>query len=731
MDISDHLMDGNVIDTTEMDPFVLDMRSPTAQTKHQNMLNGQRDAASRSPSFRQEVIPLPQKGMAHLPYSTSQTGLVYDVRMRFHVEVRPEVNQGVHPEDPRRIYAIYKELVDAGLVDDPNTVSLAPSVLARIPTRFVTKEEVCAVHSERHYEWVISLENWDNDLLHDAGQQMDSIYLSKNSPMCARLSAGGAIEACRGILNGHVKNAVAVIRPPGHHAEHDEPMGFCLFNNVPIAIKACQKEFGDKCRKVLILDWDVHHGNGVQQAFYNDPNVLYISLHVHQGGKFYPSGPAGDHLHCGEGAGLGKNINIPWRTAGMTDADYLLAFQRIVMPIAQDFDPDLVVVSAGFDAAEGDMLGKCHVSPAGYGHMTRMLMSLADGKIAVCLEGGYNLRSIAISALAVTRTLMGEPPGRVATTVPTPSAVDTIEEVLRQQAYYWPCLFPRNPSHRLKKLGSERMHDIVRDYQAAWLWENLEMSNLFIAHSKASRSFKNQVLATPNHSEARPLLVIFHDPPELTGETDPRTRELQLHNTWLTDSVKQYTQWAVDRGFAVIDINIPKHVTEPEDSHEYAAEADPQQRTDETESLAKYLWDNYIELSDSDHIFFMGVGQAYSSLIGFLKKNDRCREKLRKIIGFISDSCPLPSYKSATDDYLDRWYKDTSKIYVAADHYLWEKHKMKPPSRKWGSLQESDYNDMQEMLAYHHKEVTGILNAEINGWQPSDVPIVVASEVEM
>ncbi|KAG9653006.1 hypothetical protein KCU69_g16701, partial [Aureobasidium melanogenum] len=102
MDISDHLMDGNVIDTTEMDPFVMDMRSPTTQTKHQNMLNGQRDAASRSPSFRQEVIPLPQKGMAHLPYSTSQTGLVYDVRMRFHVEVRPEVNQGVHPEDPRR-----------------------------------------------------------------------------------------------------------------------------------------------------------------------------------------------------------------------------------------------------------------------------------------------------------------------------------------------------------------------------------------------------------------------------------------------------------------------------------------------------------------------------------------------------------------------------------------------------------------------------------------------------
>lgn len=180
----------------------------------------------------------------------------------------------------------------------------------------------------------------------------------------------------------------------------------------------------------------------------------------------------------------------------MTDADYLLAFQQIVMPIAQDFNPDLVVVSAGFDAAEGDMLGKCHVSPAGYGHMTRMLMSLADGKVAVCLEGGYNLRSIAISALAVTRTLMGEPPGRIATMIPTPSAVDTVEEVLRQQSCFWPCLFRKNPSERLKKLKGERLHDIVRDYQAAWLWENLGMSSLFIAHSKASKSFRNQVLAT-------------------------------------------------------------------------------------------------------------------------------------------------------------------------------------------------------------------------------------------
>lgn len=374
---------------------------------------------------------------------------------------------------------------------------------------------------------------WPNDLLCEQGPQMDSIYLSKNSGMCARLSAGGAIEACRAIWNDQIKNVIAVIRPPGHHAEHDEPKGFCFFNNVPIAAKACQKEFPERCRKVMILDWDVHHGNGVQEAFYDDPNVLYISLHVHKDGSFYPAGNYGDHLHCGEGRGLGRNVNIPWKTAGMTDGDYLYAFQQIVMPIAQDFDPDMVIVSAGFDAAEGDMLGLCHVSPAGYAHMTHALMSLAGGKLAVCLEGGYNLRSIAVSALAVTRTLMGEPPDRLASIEPTPSGVDTVQLVRRTQSKFWPCLFPRNPAEQLKAEGAVRMHDIIRDWQKNVLFENYSMSSLFIARTKLSKSFENQVLATPDYTEDRPLLIIFHDPPDIKGEPHPRTQKLELHNAYL------------------------------------------------------------------------------------------------------------------------------------------------------------------------------------------------------
>ena len=312
---------------------------------------------------------------------------------------------------------------------------------------------------------------------------------------CASLSCGGAIEACCAVVAGQVKNAIAVIRPPGHHAEHDKPGGFCFFNNVCVAARVCQNTFGNACRKIFILDWDVHHGNGVQQAFESDPNVLYISLHVHKNGQFYPPGNYGDHLHCGIEPGLGKNINIPWPTHGMRDADYLYAFQQVVMPVAQEFDPDLVIISAGFDAAEGDMLGACHISPAGFAHMTHMLMSLANGKVVVCLEGGYNLAAIAKSACAVTRTLMGEPPDRITDLIPSKVGVETVELVKRTQSAYWKCLYPKDQYQKRMHRGGERLHDLLRKVQAYEWMDAYKMVPLWINHERFSKSFENQVLA--------------------------------------------------------------------------------------------------------------------------------------------------------------------------------------------------------------------------------------------
>jgi histone deacetylase 6 len=160
-------------------------------------------------------------------------------------------------------------------------------------------------------------------------------------------------------------------------------------------------------------------------------------------GRFYPSGNDGAMDKVGLWAGEGKNVNIPWPTKGMGDGDYMYAFQHVVMPIGMEFDPDLVIVAAGFDAAAGDELGGCFVSPACYAHMTHMLMSLANGKVAVCLEGGYNFAAISKSALEVTRTLMGEPPDRLYATQATDIAIQTVEQVRQIQSRYWNCLVPK------------------------------------------------------------------------------------------------------------------------------------------------------------------------------------------------------------------------------------------------------------------------------------------------
>jgi histone deacetylase 6 len=519
MDLADTMMHDGDVEIVSSTEFI----AAPSSFENGSLSNGAIGAASGAlkpdgvkgdkDSLDYDIIPLkdgpkPPK-FEHLPYATAQTGLIYDVRMRFHVEAIP-AEDDVHPEDPRRIHAIFEAFVQAGLAWRESTSGpLTDYYMGRIDARMVTEQEVLLVHTKAHWDWVQSLssrtaDELDEYMQHPGQTRLDSVYLSPSTPYCAALSAGGAIEACRATLLGKVKNVFAIIRPPGHHAEREDAKGFCFFDNVSIATKACQREFGSACRKVLILDWDVHHGNGIQQANYDDPNVLYISLHVHEHGRFYPElsyrdgrGPYGDHLHCGEGAGLGRNVNIPWSQKGMGDADYIYAFQQVIMPIATEFDPDLVIIAAGFDAAEGDMLGGCKVTPAGYAHMTHMLMSLAGGKLAVCLEGGYNLDSIARSATAVSRTLMGQPPDRLEHTNPSTSGVDDIKEVLRQQSKFWASLYPKDMSARLAgPQQGERMHDMVRNWQATTLWDDHQMSPLFVHRESLSKSFEKQVLAT-------------------------------------------------------------------------------------------------------------------------------------------------------------------------------------------------------------------------------------------
>lgn len=229
----------------------------------------------------------------------------------------------------------------------------------------------------------------------------------------------------------------------------DEPHGFCLFNNVAIAAEYAISVHG--LSRVLILDWDVHHGNGIQHMFYNSEKVLYISIHRYDEGFFFPCSTDAAADKTGEGAGKGFNVNIPWNAKRCGDLEYFLAFINIIMPVAYEFAPELVLVSAGFDAARGDPLGGYRVSPEMYGHMTHQLTALAEGRVVVALEGGYNLSSISDSAYMCARALRGDP-------LPSPDlsaplrdeVVDTLREVLEVQQEHWSCL-----RHRLVPVPGE------------------------------------------------------------------------------------------------------------------------------------------------------------------------------------------------------------------------------------------------------------------------------------
>ncbi|CAI5448177.1 unnamed protein product [Caenorhabditis angaria] len=244
------------------------------------------------------------------------------------------------------------------------------------------------------------------------------------------------------------RNAFVIIRPPGHHASSSKSSGFCIFNNVAIAAKYAQKKHGAK--KVLILDWDVHHGNGTQEIFYEDSTVFYMSIHRHDKGSFYPIGEPKDTFDIGEEAGKGYSLNIPFDGISMGDFEYQTAFNKIILPVAYQFNPDLVLISAGFDAAANDPLGEFELSPEVYALMTYQLMSLAEGRVVTVLEGGYNLTAISNSALAVAEVMKNRGMARRIWDEKEQfaserrklksDAVRSIREVAQIHQKYWPIL---------------------------------------------------------------------------------------------------------------------------------------------------------------------------------------------------------------------------------------------------------------------------------------------------
>ena len=286
---------------------------------------------------------------------------------------------GSHPERPDRITALRAALDGAGVFDRDVVMEPNPAPV----------EIVELVHDQRLIDVV-------RDVAESGGGWLDpDTYVSPASYEVALLAAGAAIDGLNAAIDG--SPSFALVRPPGHHAEPARAMGFCLFNNVAVAVNSVREERG--IERVAILDWDVHHGNGTQAAFWEDPDVLFISLHQY---PFYPG--TGAASERGGGEGEGATINIPL-AAGCGDGDYQRALTEQVLPAMRRYDPELVVISAGFDAHRDDPLANMQVTTDGFRWMAQEIAKLArdvaDGRLAMVLEGGYNLQSLGSSTVAV------------------------------------------------------------------------------------------------------------------------------------------------------------------------------------------------------------------------------------------------------------------------------------------------------------------------------------------
>jgi acetoin utilization deacetylase AcuC-like enzyme len=296
-----------------------------------------------------------------------------------------------HPENAQRLRAIESALDSPALGLREFLTPLAPQP--------ASLEQLAAVHDPAYIEGL-------RRAMDRAPGYVDSAptYIVPESFDVACLSAGGAVRAVEAVLSGEVQSAFALVRPPGHHAEPRQPMGFCLFNNVAVAARHALRQAG--IERVLIVDFDVHHGNGTQDMFYDDPAVLFISSHQE---GIYPGTGALEEI--GEGAGRGFNINLPLPD-GAGDEAFARITGEIIAPAAQRFRPNLVLVSAGFDAHWLDPLAGLQLTLGGYAQMTRGLMQLAqeqcDGRLALTLEGGYHLAALAGGVVSVVRSLLGE-----------------------------------------------------------------------------------------------------------------------------------------------------------------------------------------------------------------------------------------------------------------------------------------------------------------------------------
>lgn len=350
-----------------------------------NLRHSRKKCMSFTPSTRQPHGHDEERGViASFPQPMARekrTGIVKDDKYLNHC-----VGED-HPECPERLRALYS------MLEDPDVIGCFKEVSARSATR----EELLRVHGQQYLK---QLEATEGTAFTSFDSDTGTCSLSHEA---ALLAAGGLCRAVTLVCSGELDNAFAMIRPPGHHAERSCAKGFCLYNNIAIAAKFAQDQLG--LQRVLIVDWDLHHGNGTQHCFEQDPTVLYFSVHQR---RAFPG--TGKFREAGKGNGKGYTVNLPL-PQGCGDGEYLLLFERILKPMALEFSPEIVLVSAGFDIHFADPLGSMTLTPQGFAGLTRSVMEIAEtccaGKLVLTLEGGYNLEALRHSVKAVLLELAG------------------------------------------------------------------------------------------------------------------------------------------------------------------------------------------------------------------------------------------------------------------------------------------------------------------------------------
>ena len=650
-------------------------------------------------------------------YPVRRTGYVYDARMKAHSTLAEEE----HPEKPDRISSIFQTLVAHACIPR----------MHQIYSREATRAEIELIHDSAlwdQYEANMTLPLAQLKTLSHDLELSSSLYLNHASTFCARLSCGSVVEMCSAVASGRVQNGFAIVRPPGHHAEPGAGFGFCLYNNVAVSTRVLlDRPLGapDRVERVMILDWDVHHGNGTQRAFWDNKQVLYISLHRYENGTFYPGTSFGNYDQVGGESARGTSVNVPWPCSGMDDGDYLHAFQHCIMPIAYEFAPDLVIVSAGFDAAQDDMLGGCLVSPAGYAHMTHQLMALAQGNLVVALEGGYTLDAISRSALAVVRTLLGDPlPPLPRGTACSLAAADTVRRVIRAQAPYWvslrtaleygPSAVPTSlTASTLNAATTDVVHgaalthvtDSTTDAAAAQISTTPSAASVaciptpeLLLDARAARLWKrHQLLPIPTHAglqrnqalcssslmlpTTQTLVIFVHDLANLHKDVQGAP--------YVADSADALVQWAMERNYALMDLctMVPLPLQTVRNHSHGKALAYPDDPTPSAlNEQIQHIWDVYCAISPVTKVFLVGLGTGCEVLMHLITT----RAIQSRVHGMVQvmgmNSIPLVP-KAQRE--LKSWYLKHARVICPPTHPYFAWNEQASSGKRLGTVQRS------------------------------------------